>query len=273
MYKNYFFCIIYSMLYTTLLVLLLLHAHQTTPTTQLEDSTFELVWSDEFSGDELDLEKWMHRRKDGMHGKSRIREHCSVLDGKGHVVLKTQLISDESEVGYEVESGMIATQGLYAWKYGLFEARIKFESAEGHHGAFWLQSSEYGKVTDDFEASGTEIDIIEYFGRKGALSQNLHWNKYGSKDKKSIGSGNLKTNPVIETVDTEFHVYSMLWTPEEYIFYIDGTETWRTVKAVSKHDEYIILSLLASAGEATRINEEEFPDHMLVDWVRVFQKK
>ena len=65
----------------------------------------------------------------------------------------------------------------------------------------------------------------------------------------------------------------MLWTPEEYIFYIDGTETWRTVKAVSKHDEYIILSLLTSVGEATRIIEEEFPDHMLIDWVRVFQKK
>jgi beta-glucanase (GH16 family) len=162
---------------------------------------------------------------------------------------------------------------LYAWKYGLFEARIKFESAEGHHGAFWLQSPDYGLVTDDFVVSGTEIDVIEYFGRKGALSQNLHWNKYGSKDKKSVGSGNLKTNPVIETVDTEFHVYSLLWTPEEYIFYIDGTETWRTNKAVSKHEEYVILSLLAARGEATRINKDEFPDHMLVDWVRVYQKK
>jgi beta-glucanase (GH16 family) len=273
MYKNYFFCIIYSMLYTTLLVLLLLHAHQTTPTTQLEDSTFELVWSDEFSGDELDLEKWMHRRKDGMHGKSRIREHCSVLDGKGHVVLKTQLISDESEVGYEVESGMIATQGLYAWKYGLFEARIKFESAEGHHGAFWLQSSEYGKVTDDFEASGTEIDIIEYFGRKGSLSQNVHWNEYDSKVKKASGSGDLKEHPAIPTVDTEFHVYSLLWTPDEHIFYIDGEETWRFDKAISRHNEYIILSVLSSPWESTRMKQENFPDAMVVDWVRVFQKK
>jgi beta-glucanase (GH16 family) len=213
----------------------------------------------------------MTRKKDGMHGKSRIREQCSFLDGNGHVVLKTQLIPDKSEVGYEIESGMISTDNLHFWKYGLFESRIKFESAEGHHGAFWLQSPEYGLITDDFEASGTEIDVIEYFG-KGKLSQNLHWNKYGSKDKKWSGSGNL-TNAAIETVDSKFHVYSLLWTPDEYVFYIDGKETWKTNQAVSHHNEFIILSLLSSKWEAKKITPENFPDYMVVDWVRVFQLK
>ena len=258
---------------TKLFVLFLLQSNPIQSEVQVEDGLYVLVWSDDFSGDKLDTANWIHRMKDSMHGKSRIREHCSVLDGQGHVVLKTQLIPDESEVGYEVESGMIATQGLQSWKYGLFEARIKFESSEGHHGAFWLQSPDYGLVTDDFEASGTEIDIVEYFGRKGSLSQNVHWNKYKSKVKKAAGSGNLQSNPVIETVDTEFHVYSLVWTPDENIFYIDGKETWRFKKAISKHAEYIILSLLSNKSEATRIKQENFPDKMVVDWVRVFQKK
>ncbi|MDG1136816.1 MAG: glycoside hydrolase family 16 protein [Phycisphaerales bacterium] len=261
------------MLYTTLLVLFLLHNQHIQPTAQIGDSGYELVWSDGFTGEKLDSKKWMHRMKDGMHGKSRIREHCSVLDGKGHVVLKTQLVLDDSEVGYKIESGMIATQGLHEWKYGLFEARIKFESAQGHHGAFWLQSPEYGSVTDDFEASGTEIDIIEYFGRKGSLSQNVHWNTYGSEAKKAKGSGDLHENPAIPTVDTEFHVYSLLWTPDEHIFYIDGKETWRFDEAISKHNEYIILSVLTSNWEAKKVKPENFPDSMVVDWVRVFQKK
>ena len=242
------------------------------PVAKFANNGYELVWNDEFSVDTLDESKWMTRHKDNMHGKSRIRQHCTELDGKGHAVLKTQLVSNDSDVGYEIESGMIATQGLHAWKYGLFEARIKFETHAGHHGAFWLQSMDYGKVTDDFTASGTEIDIIEFFGN-GSLSQNLHWNAYRSKDKKAVGSGNLTNHPVIETVSTEFHVYSMLWTPEEYIFYIDGEETWRTKEAVSHHDEYIILSLLTSKWEAGKIKPEKFPDTMLVDWVRVFQKE
>lgn len=233
---------------------------------------YSLVWSAEFEGAVLDDTKWMTRHRDNMHGKSRISQDCTSLDGDGHAVLETRLVPDDSKVGYAIESGMIATQGLHAWKYGLFEARIQFESAEGHHGAFWLQSKDYGKVTGDFTASGTEIDVIEFFGND-SLSQNLHWNAYKSKDKKAVGSGNLTTHPVIDSVSTAFHVYSMLWTPEEYIFYIDGIETWRTDKAISHHDEYIILSLLASKWEAGKIKPEKFPDKMSVDWVRVFQEK
>ncbi len=255
----------------TIFIAFLLHIGCAKPIAQFDSSDYVLKWSDEFNGTVLDENKWMHRQEGGMHGKSRIRSHCTALDGKGRANVMTQLIPNESAVGYEIESGMIATQGLQAWKYGLFEARIQFESAEGHHGAFWLQSPDYGKVTDDFEASGTEIDIVEYFGG-GALSQNLHWNKYGSKDKKAICSGYLNI-PVVSTVDTEFHVYSLLWTPEEYIFFIDGKETWRTSEAVSNHDEYIILSLLTSKSEAKKIKRKHFPDTMLVDWVRVFQKK
>lgn len=261
------------MLRITLCLLISLQCFSSKPDPEpvVKVNEYKLVWNDEFNGDTLDSEKWMTRHKDNMHGKSRIRQHCTELDGKGHVVLKTQLIPNESKVGYEIESGMIATQDLHVWKYGLFEASIKFESAAGHHGAFWLQSPKYGLVTDDFEASGTEIDIIEYFGNK-ALSQNVHWNAYKSKDKKAAGSGNLK-HPVLETVDSEFHVYSLLWTPEMNIFYIDGEETWRTNEAVSRHDEYIILSLLSSKWEAGKIKPENFPDTMSVDWVRVYQKK
>jgi len=78
---------------------------------------------------------------------------------------------------------------------------------------------------------------------------------------------------VIDAVGTAFHMYSLLWTPEEYIFYIDGKETWRTDKVASKHDEYIILSLLSATEEDTRIKEEDFPYHLLVDWVPVYHKK
>ena len=258
------------MIRITIFVLCLLQFGCVKPTVTLQSKEYKLVWNDEFAGDTLDTEKWMHRMKDDMHGKSRIREYCSVLDGEGHAVLKTWLVPNESEVGYEIESGMIATQDLHAWKYGLFEARIKFESHPGHHGAFWLQSPVYGKVKDDFTASGTEIDVIEYFGNR-SLSQNVHWNAYNSKDKRADGSGNLK-HRVLDTVDTEFHVYSLLWTPEINIFYIDGEETWRTDKAVSRHSEYIILSLLTSKWEAMKVKPENFPDKMFVDWVRVFQK-
>ena len=115
------------MLRITLICMVLLHLGCSQPTAQFESSNYKLVWSDDFSGNTIDSSKWITRHKDKMHGKSRIRKSCTTLDGKGHAIVKTQLLPNESEVGYEIESGMIATQGLEAWKYGLFEARIKFE--------------------------------------------------------------------------------------------------------------------------------------------------
>ena len=166
---------------------------------------------------------------------------------------------------------MIATKGIQEWQYGRFEARIQFEREPGHHGAFWLQSEDYGKIKDDLSASGAEIDVIEYFGRPGSLSHNIHWNAYGSSDKKHVGSGNMPTPGEAGTAATQFHVYSMTWTPTEYIFSVDGVETWRTDKAIAHHPEYVILSVLASEFEAKKIRSMNFPDSMLVDWVRVYR--
>ena len=227
-----------------------------------------LVWNDEFMGNELDASKWMTRQKDLMHGKSLILESCTTLNGKGHAVLMTRLTND---AGSEIESGMIATQGIQEWQYGLFEARVQFESAPGHHGAFWLQSRDYGIVKDDLTASGAELDVIEYFGRHDSLSHNIHWNAYGSSDKQHIGSGSFALPDSAGHPDEGFYVYSMHWTPEEYVFYTDGIETWRTTTAVSHHPGYIILSVLASKWEAKHIDPALFPDSMVVDWVRVYQ--
>ncbi len=56
------------------------------------------------------------------------------------------------------------------------------------------------------------------------------------------------------------------------MFYIDGKETWRTNKAVSKRSEYIMLSLEVGTW-AGDIAKAQLPDSFHVDYVRVYQKK
>ena len=55
------------------------------------------------------------------------------------------------------------------------------------------------------------------------------------------------------------------------IFRIDGKETWRTSARVSKAQQYLILSLLASDYEALEMTDKQLPQHMYVDWVRVWE--
>lgn len=77
-----------------------------------------------------------------------------------------------------------------------------------------------------------------------------------------------------------YHIYGLLWTPEEYIFYIDGEESWRIAKGVSHTPEYIILSTEIQdeswAGDIPKKGYGSFDETsniMYVDYVRVFQKK
>ena len=71
---------------------------------------------------------------------------------------------------------------------------------------------------------------------------------------------------------------SLEWTPEEYIFYIDGMESWRSsAGGVSRVPEYIkitgeISTLTHHIGDwwAGNPARSVFPDHFLIDWVRVY---
>jgi hypothetical protein len=56
---------------------------------------------------------------------------------------------------------------------------------------------------------------------------------------------------------------------DEYVYYVDGKETWRTKEAVSRVPEYIKLSdeIGKWGGD---IAKSKLPDAFLVDYVRVY---
>ena len=51
----------------------------------------------------------------------------------------------------------------------------------------------------------------------------LHWDGYGAEHQKAS-----KSMTDWGLYDGNYHKFGMMWTPEEYIFYIDDIETWRT---------------------------------------------
>ena len=183
------------------------------------------------------------------------------LDGKGHLVLTTKWSDGQ------YHTAMIGTQGKYETTFGYFECRVMLQRQIGHWSAFWLQSPSLGKPLGDPKKAGTEIDIFEYLRKDGArVHHNLHWDGYG-KDHKHAG----KTVDVAG-LDKGWHTLGLLWTDKEYVFYVDAKETWRSDQGVSHRPEYIILSLEVGkwAGD---IKQAKLPDHLLVDYVRVYKKK
>ena len=114
---------------------------------------------------------------------------------------------------------------------------------------------------------GTEIDIVEIPWRDGKVTMNLHWDGY-EKDHKSAG-----TSMTLPQLTEGFHDYGLLWSPDEYVFYIDGKEVWRSkAGGVSQVPEY--LKLTEEIGTwGGDIRKAELPDYFEVDYVRVYDLK
>jgi beta-glucanase (GH16 family) len=220
---------------------------------------YKLVWADEFDGQSLDPGKWDYRglskRRDAVNV-----EDCLALDGEGHLVLTTK------RVGNEYHTAMIGTQGKFEACYGYFECRVKMQTQPGHWSAFWLQSPTMGTPVGNPQAAGAEIDIFEYLTKRGdRIQHTLHWDGYG-QDYRSA-----QRITAVAGLRGGWHTIGLLWSPLEYVFSVDGRETWRTNKAVSHRSEYIILSLEVGKW-AGAIAEAQLPDHFYVDYVRVYQR-
>lgn len=216
---------------------------------------WKLVWHDEFDGQELDKAKWevpYHKRRDGWWSPQAI-----ALDGQGHLAIKTL------KEGDQYLDGCVRTRGRFEHAHGYYVARIKLQSQPGHWSAFWLYNASVGRIGDEGR-DGTEIDIMEKPWLDDRVQHALHWDGYGKEHK---SEGHVATVP---GVMEGWHTFALWWKADEYVFYVDGQETWRTsAGGVCQVPLYIKLSdeIGPWAGDITKA---ELPDQFLVDYVRVY---
>jgi len=218
---------------------------------------WKLIWHDEFDGITLDETKWERlgdwKRRDGFWVKED-----AYLSGKGTLLLRTQKDGDR------FTCGALDTKGKFEHAFGYYVARLKMPKQPGHWPAFWMSCPGVATVGDGGR-DGTEIDIVEIPWRDGKITMNLHWDGYG-RDHKSAG-----TSMTMPELAEGFHNYGLLWTPEEYVFYVDGKEVWRSkAGGVSQVPEY--LKLTEEIGDwAGDIRKANLPDYFEVDYVRVYE--
>jgi beta-glucanase (GH16 family) len=215
-----------------------------------------LVWHDEFDGDKLDETKWVYRpdgeRKGGWWSRKAIS-----LDGQGHLIIKTFKENDK------FIDGCITTEGKFEHAFGYYVARIQLQKQPGHWSAFWMMCKGVSKVGEEGR-DGTEIDIYEKPWLNDRVQHTFHWDGYG-KEHKSEGKV-VKILGVMEG----FHTFSLLWMQDEYTFYVDGKETWRT-KAGGVCQVPLYLKLSDEIGKwGGDIAKVKLPDEFQVDYVRVY---
>ena len=210
-----------------------------------EDKKWQLTFKDEFEGVEFErpnLSKWeaqSYNRQNNPIGPDGWWDSDDVyLNGNGNLAIRVKKIenrnSDDDPHDYSV--GMIRSKNKFEQKFGKFEIRCKLPNKSGWWVAFWLFSdgvfNENGSGED-----GTEIDIMEAFGWTDKIIHALHYDGYGSNHQSDANSNN------INGLHDGFHTFSLEWNEDEYIFFVDGNQMWKTsFGGVSKVKSYVKIT-------------------------------
>ena len=268
---------------TALTLLLPVGITEATAATSTDSSDkWELVWSDEFEGNSLDLTKWAYETGSAYNNEVQYytEDNVSVSNGTLKITAKK-----ESKNGYEYTSGRLETitedgEALFSTKYGRIEARMKLPAGTGLWPAFWMQPVERKYGT--WPLSG-EIDIMEARGRiLNEANAALHYGELVPFNQHVGGTYTFASGTDI----TDYHVYAVEWYENRITWFVDGVEYFSTSEWYTKNadgvvaeypapfnQEFYLILNLAVGGDYDNLKlpaDSEIPATMEVDYVRVY---
>ena len=245
----------------------------TTPRGEELDLTgYSLVFEDEFEGTELDTTVWKYCNSGPRRGGYRAASSVSVKDGN-------LIFTGEYRDGEFGEGWYGGDLALLEWyKYGYYEIRCKCSPNGGFWSAFWIMGDRpYTAEISKGGIGSAEIDIFEA-GNYGvplahnAVSQTIHCAGVDgvTEGYQSRILGHFYGNDIYN----EYNTYGLLWTEDEYIFYINGVETCRSSfgEGTSQSAEEVRVSLeVAAAEKFAELDKETYHTEFIVDYVRIYQ--
>lgn len=236
---------------------------------------YQLVWHDEFDGDELSSD-WVHEVKGDHWVNNELQNYVNHTSPNGKEVtsVKNGVLSINCfKEGGKVYSGRIYAKPSKGWRYGYIEASINLPTGKGTWPAFWMMPVNF----HSWPADG-EIDIMEEVGADpNRVSSSLHANAH-------VHSNNTQVTHEMYCAGAEgsYHLYAIEWTPDYIQTYVDGKkQLYYANRGLGKDDWpydaafYVILNLAWGGdwGGYKGVDESALPVSLKVDYVRVFQKK
>jgi hypothetical protein len=230
------------------------------------------TFSEEFDSAKLDRKIWLTRYYWGdailKDAYSLTNDKHFVTDGENlaiensilKIITKREKASGKAwdpMVGFkpkefEFTTGLINTGKSFRQQYGKFKAKIKVQDNGAITHSFWLVGNQIMP----------QIDIFKFNRRRFAL--NNFWGNVMEKDAIHLSSSKYHGSKL----KSDFFIYELEWTAEELIWKINGLVLKREKNGIPNEPMYLLLS----SGIFNRVNGEEFPTIMEIDWIRCYEK-
>jgi beta-glucanase (GH16 family) len=259
-------------------------ASEFVPSAENTDRKWTLTWDDEFTGpngSSPDPAKWVIESGGNGWGNEELeyytprQENLRLENGNLVIEAMKENFVGSDGVRRRYTSARVTTKGRFTQMYGRFEARVQIPPGQGTWPAFWLMGDDY--TSAGWPACG-EIDVMENVDTdKSRIRVSIHGPGYSARQ--SVTSS--FSLPHAQFSDM-FHVFAMEWEPRAIRFYVDD-ELYSTMTPanlpggapwVFNHPFFIILNLAVGGNlPASPDISTEFPQRMLVDYVRVYSRR
>ncbi|MBK1878719.1 family 16 glycosylhydrolase [Pelagicoccus mobilis] len=247
------------------------------PDTSVEVGEWQLVWHDEFERDGAPDSRWwtyengLIRNNEAQFYTVARTENARVENG--HLIIEAR---KEDWVNADYTSASLTTKGLADWTYGRVEIRAQMPAGRGLWPALWMLGSNIDEV--GWPLCG-EIDILEYVGFDTTTAWGtVHTDTYNHADDTAKG-GKITVPDITEAM----HNYTLEWEPDKITLSVDESVYFTFTKDANATTaewpfdlpHYLLLNIAIGGdwGGQEGIDDSIFPVQMLVDYVRIYQRK
>ena len=245
----------------------------TTPTTY---AGYKPVWQDEFNGTALDTTIWGYDLGGGGWGNNELENYTNrpqnVFVSNG--MLTIQAIKENYQ-GSAYTSGRILTKGKQAFTFGRVDIRAKLPVGQGLWPALWMLGQSIDQT--GWPACG-EMDIMELVRLNPAqVNGSFHWGALPASEQSVTAQYTLTSGDFSQ----KFHVFSLIWEMDDAEILVDNVQYSKVSHATAGNGGYpfnapfftIFNVAVGGTWPGTPPASTVFPQQMLVDYIRVFQKQ
>ena len=235
---------------------------------------WQLAWEEDFDGRELDTAVWTKIPRGGSAWDNYMSAHDTLYAvANGNLILRgiRNTVLPKDTAAYL--TGGVYSKGKKTFGLGKLEIRAKLNGAQGAWPAFWM-------LTDEAPYPlGGEIDIMEHLNFEDIAYHTVHSHYTIDLAEKIPDKGGH--SPInLE----EYNTYTLERYQDSVVFYVNGNRAERFMYPRIKtdkegqfpfadHEFYLLLDMQLGGEWVGRVDPDDLPVEMRIDWVRFYERK